>query len=50
MVDAALETEDDVAVVAVLSTEILLSASDIFSCCVVIVAGVEAGGDDFLPK
>ena len=46
MVDAALETEDDVAVVAVLSTEILLSASDIFSVSVTVVAG----RDDFLPK
>lgn len=50
MVLAALDTEDDVAVVAVLSTDILLSASDMFSGCVVVVLGVVGGEDLFLPK
>lgn len=50
MVLAALETEDDVAVVAVLSTDTLLSASAIFSVSVVVVAGVVDGEDVFLPK
>lgn len=47
---AALETEDEVAVVAVLSTDILLSASSILSVCVVVVAAVVGGGVRFLPK
>jgi len=45
---AALETEDEVAVVAVLSTDILLSASSIALSSIVV--GVVGGGVLFLPK